>query len=50
MHIKSTTLRRAKPQDVIRLAHFVGLTSGGKTLEQIIEEVHLKINYAHLGF
>lgn len=50
MHIKQTTLRRCKPQDVIRLAHFVGVVTFGRTLEDIIEELHLKINYAHLGF
>ena len=48
MHIKLTSLQRAKPKDVIRLAHFVGLTSFGKTLEQIIEEVHFEVNYSHL--
>jgi hypothetical protein len=50
MHIKLVHLYRAKPRDVIRLAHFAGLTTYGKTLEQIIEETHIQINFANLGY
>lgn len=49
MHIKVWSLRRANPRNVIRLAHFAGMVTLGRTLEDIIEELHLKINYAHLG-
>jgi hypothetical protein len=40
-HIKVAHLYRAKPRDVLRLAHFLGLATLGKTLEQIIQETHI---------
>lgn len=49
MHISQKALRRANPRNVLRLAHYAGLVTFGRTLEDIIEELHLKINYAHLG-
>lgn len=49
MHIKQSSLRRAKGRDVLRLAHFVGMVTFGRTMEDIIEELHIRINYAHLG-
>jgi hypothetical protein len=42
-------LRRANPRSVLRLAHFVGVTTFGRTIEDIIEELHLRINYSYLG-
>jgi hypothetical protein len=45
MFISKNLLKRAKPENVIRLAHFVGLTTYGKTMEQIIEETHMRINW-----
>ena len=50
MHISQNSLRRANPKNVIRLAHYAGVVMLGRTIEEIIEELHLKINYAHLGF
>jgi hypothetical protein len=49
MHIKKNSLQRAKGRDVLRLAHFVGMVTFGRTMEDIIEELHIRINYAHLG-
>lgn len=50
MHISQKALRQANPRNVLRLARFAGLTTFGRTLEDIIEELHLRVNYAHLGF
>lgn len=45
MHIKQSTLRKADPRNILRLAHFAGLTTFGRTLEDIIEELNLRINF-----
>jgi len=45
MFIKKQLLQLAKPQNVLRLAHAVGILTLGKTMEEIIEETHIKINW-----
>jgi hypothetical protein len=45
MHIKQSSLRRAKGRDVLRLAHFTGMVTLGRTIEDIIEELNLRINF-----
>jgi hypothetical protein len=45
MFIKQSTLRLVKPQNILRLAHFVGLVTLGRTTEDIIEELNLRINF-----
>jgi hypothetical protein len=44
-YISLEQLKLSKPENVIRLAHMSGLTTEGKSIEQIIEEVHFQINY-----
>lgn len=50
MHISQKSLRLANPRNVLRLAHFAGLTTSGRIMSDIIEELHLRLNYASLGF
>jgi hypothetical protein len=47
MHIKVSLLKLAKPENVIRLARAVGLTTEDKLLDQIIQEVYIRINYGY---
>jgi hypothetical protein len=45
MFIKKSTLRMVNPRNVLRLAHFVGMVTLGRTMEDIIEELSLRINF-----
>ena len=33
------------PRNVLRLAHFLGVVTFGRTMEDIIEELNLRINF-----
>lgn len=46
MYIKSKTLRRVKPADVLRLAHYLDIETVGKLYEDILQEVHIRINWS----
>jgi hypothetical protein len=45
MQIKIAHLYRANPRNVLRLAHYVGLTTFGRTMEDIMQELHIRINF-----
>lgn len=44
MYIGLTALTNARPQDVIRLANFMGIVTMGRILEDVIEEIVEKTN------
>lgn len=48
MYISIGILNKAKEIDIsniIKLAHFVGVTTSGRLVKDIIEELHFKLNY-----
>lgn len=45
MHIKMSLLCRTNPRNVLRLAHYVGLITLGRTIEDIMQELHIRINF-----
>jgi hypothetical protein len=45
MYIKPQVLLRVKPAYVLRLAHYLGIETLGKLYEDILQEVHLRINW-----
>lgn len=49
MHISQNSLKRANLRNVLRLARFIGVITFGRTMEDIIKELHLRINYPYLG-
>lgn len=45
MFISMKSLRRAKQQDVMRLVNYLGITSYKREYEDILEELHIRINW-----
>jgi hypothetical protein len=45
MYISAAVLKKVHPPNIIRLAHYVGMATMGCLLEDIIQELLIKINY-----
>ena len=45
MYISVAVLKKIHPPNIIRLAHYVGMATMGCLLEDIIQELLIKINY-----
>ena len=45
MHIRQPTLRKVDPRNILRLAHYLGVETLGRTIEDIIQELHILINF-----
>lgn len=48
MHLALFALNKTHPNNVMRLARFMGIVTHNRELDAIIEEVHLQSNYYHL--